>query len=456
MIDNPFADKVAQKQFTEELRKMELSTTKEWKLAPASSKVYLGKSELDRAKDNLSKELRRHIFSSACDQIEEFFLLVLRNEENLIKPLLTSQKYLGLDEVKKWKEITDLKFRYSFNQYLNLAKRLSEDNSTFLIQNEVSDEIAIRFLMKLFESIIPIEWGREIKAVTPKPKQMLLQNIETPTTTNVTSDQTATNTEDVIGRIDFDEELRAESSITNQTPRTIVTRSMEYSSVEKTPNYYSRNTSKRKRDSTAGASISISEPTLKKGKGNTQETPTNNIDQRHHITHIANEVKQLFHLGTNTSKLAENKKVSALLYTILINNEDKEDILCGKRIWNFYLPNEVMSGASVVDIGIGDMSFVRAHYRIYEKLVGNASSIQPTDQELVQVLQSEVLKYEDGKFKKFKDKVNSLYKRVILNEEEEQENNFSEEDFCLPFLHPHLSTYTTIAKKVLNFIQDLR
>lgn len=422
------------------LQNQPLDKLKPSKQTPTGEVSY-GKSELDQAMDSMTKQIKRYLYSIAEDQIEEFFSLLIFSEEETIKRLITATRFLEQEDNAKWTEIESmqLKYRDHFEDYRKLAARLSDDH-VFLVRNPVEYSSSIKKLMKLFEKCIPIGWGRLIKQSTA---EIVISSteMEQPQETLVPTSMATEETEEIV-------------SPTIQQPllleRGLVTRNRLIPFVPQTSNWKSASGPKRKANTPATKSTSKKPRTPEKTAN--QETTVAVEDK---MKHIEDEIDQIFDVKKNTVQLSKTKKVISLLLEIILYIEDKEGFLCGKRMWDFSLPNDESSPGN----DDRDVSFARAHYNMYEKLVtGSTTSVPLNDAQLVEKLyedaETESIFEGDETYNKYKNKVESLRKRIVLREEEEEDSilslHFNEEDLGFPFLYAHLHKVESLKFFVLE------
>lgn len=415
--------------------------------------MYYAKSEVDKKMDAYSKKIKRHLWAIANNQIEEFFQVLFRKEETLIKPLLASKKYIGKDATwnTKWDEVQRIKLQYNLEAYLKLAGRLQD--CSFLLKGPRDDSAAKETLMKLFEKCIPFEWLRQIPPQSSSASSQQLQ----PPVPQINSKENENN--DIDTKESTDAERPAETTIA-ETPRVLKTRHSAIPVVQVTKTWTGDRTPKRKNemyfDETPSKASIVAEPIKKKKTNKSQRlfeestfTPIKEKNIEGLLRPLADDVAELFSVGTNTSKLAWTQDVVQLIFDILTTEEDRATYLFGKRIWEFYLPT---SNYPAEDRNI---SFLRAHFNIFQRMiVGSESSAPKSEKELIQevfddlIIDRKDFDLDQTRYDKYEKKVEALYARMIGDEDEEV--YFSEEDLGFPFLCRHLTQLENLKFFVLD------
>lgn len=409
--------------------------------------------------DSFSKEIKKHLWQIGMDHILEFFAIFLAEQEHLIRPLLSSKKFLDMDATKKWEEVQKTENQYNLDPYVKLASRLSDEHQTFMLRQPQSDTAAKQTLIKLFERCIPINWARDIQTI-PTESDDLTPKVDAEGYWQRGPDlgkegsTTEIDLEESTGGLDLESEESTEGekhAQRNTSCRTIVTRTSTIPVNKDIHGSWSGNKSssvKRKLESSPSKSYMTPEKILVD-----EETPRKIQKQKNielQLKYIADEVNKLFNIGRNT-KLSRNQDVVDLLFTTLKSErfEEKETYLNGKRIWDFFLPaNEDPDPDHA-------MSFVRAHYNIYQKLViGSESSVPITDLDLVMELDRDLYGNVSGNldhnhYKVYSEKVINLHNSVVCNESREG-IHFSEEDLFIPFLHNHFDKLEHLKLFVLD------
>lgn len=171
---------------------------------------------------------------------------------------------------------------------------------------------------------------------------------------------------------------------------------------------------------------------------------------------VVDETATLFNCASSYT-LAKTQSVVNLLFALLktdLNNDSCEEWLSSKSVWDVCIPKTIVEKRTNE---CPNISFIRAHYSIYRKVLSKTQSV--TEEEIDHVtlvkrlydhLRQERTKIKSNKiFEAFEEKVERIYK-IIVDQEQLEEIPFTQDDLGLPFLFERLNQLNNLKFFILE------